>query len=345
LADRQIIVEDEFARLYWNMTGNGWSFSILKASAGIKLSGPAYVYAQEVWTGRQGESKSNARLAGDTSVRTTQALKSYAGMTLRIKFHAKDLILDKQSNFETLIADNKSLFSGFLLLALMFVFFFAAWYFRGRDPERGVIVARCRPVEDLSAAAHRAACFNRADDTSFAVGVLSAAIKGWLSISKSGSKGFKLSSEGPDSELLPSESMLVNGLFKSREAILLGGKYNASVAPVRQSYQKFIKVEFAKKTHRNDSIPLFIERLTGIVGIWVLVSPRIEPLLKSLPFLAIFGFDLVVSNKAIKNYANHSVAYSVSVYAAIIGILALLKGFPFSAIPMLLFAIIFALFT
>jgi uncharacterized membrane protein len=36
---------------------------------------------------------------------------------------------------------------------------------------------------------------------------------------------------------------------------------------------------------------------------------------------------------------------SVSAYAAIIGFLALLKGFPFSTIPMRLFAIIFALFT
>jgi hypothetical protein len=345
LANRQILVEGEFARLYWNVTGNGWSFPILKASAGIKLPGSAHVYAQEVWTGRQGESKSNARFAGDVSVRATQALKPFEGMTLRIKFDGKDLILDKQSNFETLIADNKSLFSGFLLLAFMLMFFLAAWYFRGRDPERGIIVARYRPVEDLSAAAHRAAFYNRADDTSFAVGVLSAAIKGWLSISKSGSKGFKLSSEGPGSELSPSELLLVNGLFKSRKTVVLGSKYNANVAAVRQSYQKFLKDEFAKKNHENDSIPLFIGGLIGMGGIWMVVIPGIEPLLKFIPFLAMFGFALVVSNKAIRKYTNHSVAYSVSAYAAIIGILALFKGFPFPVIPVLLFAIIFALFT
>jgi hypothetical protein len=78
---------------------------------------------------------------------------------------------------------------------------------------------------------------------------------------------------------------------------------------VRQSYQKFIKVEFAKKPHQNDSIPLFIEGLIGIAGIWMLVSPRIEPLLKFNLFLAMLGVALVVSNKAIRKYTNHSVAY------------------------------------
>jgi hypothetical protein len=176
LADPQILVEGEFARLYWTVTVNGWSFQSLKASARIKLPGSAHVYAQEVWTGRQGEGKSNARFAGDASVRTTRALKPYEGMPLLIKLDGKYLMLDKQSKFETSIVNNKSLFSGFLLLAFMLMFFLAAWYFRCRDPERGIIVARYRPVEDLSAAAHRAVFFNRVDDTSFAVGVLSAAI-------------------------------------------------------------------------------------------------------------------------------------------------------------------------
>ena len=77
----------------------------------------------------------------------------------------------------------------------------------------------------------------------------------------------------------------------------------------------------------------------------MVVSPGIESLVKFIPFLAIFGFALVVSNKAIRKYTNHSVAYSVSAYAVIIGTLAFFQGFPFPAFPRLLFTIIFALFT
>ena len=345
LADRQIFEQDEYAQLYWNVTGNGWSFPILKASAEVKLPGSTHVYAQEVWTGRQGESKSNARFSGDTYLRATQALSPYEGMTLRIKFDAKDLILNKQSELRTLINDNKSLFSGFILLALMLIFFLVTWFFKGRDPEKGIIVARYRPIEDLSAAAHRAAYFNRTDDTSFAVGVLSAAIKGWLVISKSGKRGFKLTSEGQGRELSPSESLLVKGLFTSRKSVVLGSTYNANVAALRKSYQNFLKKEFAKKSHHNDSIYLAIGGLIGIVGLWTVLYPRFEQLAKFFPIIVISGVSLVFLNRAIKKYTNHSVAYSVAAYGVLLACFLWFKGFSFAGIPILWFSVVFGAFT
>jgi hypothetical protein len=55
--DKQLGYFDDYDEFYWNVTGNGWQFDILKASTTIQLpeQGRQQLKDQQAWTGYQGE--------------------------------------------------------------------------------------------------------------------------------------------------------------------------------------------------------------------------------------------------------------------------------------------------
>ena len=53
--DRQIRWFDDKPELFWNVTGNDWSFPILKASASLKLPDGVAPVAWDAYTGTLGE--------------------------------------------------------------------------------------------------------------------------------------------------------------------------------------------------------------------------------------------------------------------------------------------------
>ncbi len=285
-AERQIVVNDNVAQLYWNVTGNGWRFNVERATAQVSLPGNSAIYQQEVYTGQQGSAASDAQFSmadnGDLAVAADEPLKAGQGMTIRLKFDAAEIVLSQPPGLTTLYRDNKSFFFGAGLLGLMAFIFLLSWLLIGRDPRRGIIIAQYRPVEGLSAAAHRAVYRNRVDHTSFSVGVLSIAIKGWLTISKPKKNTFRLTSTdiaGSESSgakrsepkpLSASETILFEGLFTGRDSVTLDGEYDSGLKALKQGYDGYLQDEFAKKAHQNHVIPLFIGGFVGLAGLVIM---------------------------------------------------------------------------
>jgi uncharacterized membrane protein YgcG len=350
---RQIALNDDAAQLYWNVTGNGWMFPILKASATVSLADTPVIHQQEVYTGYQGSSRSDAQFAKTENagliVKADNTLLAGEGMTIRVRFDAAEMSLAQESELALLYKDNPLWFWGAGMLLLMVLVFIVFWYRIGRDPQRGIIVAQYRPVEGLSAAAHRAVYRNRVDDTSFSVGVLSAAIKGWLTISNPSKKIFVLTStEKANSEktaLSPSEEMLLDGLFSVRSEITLDGEYNSHLKSLKERYDKFLQQEFAKKTHQKHEWPLFIGGLTGVVGLILMALVGLNGRDDLIVIMAVVFTVIFILLSMFFRKKNGSLGYSLG----IVGVALAATNLYFANIPMaagfLVFGVMLVLFT
>ncbi len=189
VTNRQLGFFGDHDELWWNVTGNGWSFPIDRVVATVDF--PFRVAAEDlqlsVYMGRYGSTETSATAevvtASQVRFETTRPLEPWEGMSLLVAW-PKGLVKEPGAGQKTrwFLSDNGA--AVVLLLGLLAVF---AWYYRawnkvGRDPAKGVIFPRFKPPESLSPAACRYVkdmSFNR---NSFTAAIISLAVKGQLSI-------------------------------------------------------------------------------------------------------------------------------------------------------------------
>ncbi|MBK8609362.1 MAG: DUF2207 domain-containing protein [Chitinophagaceae bacterium] len=87
--DRQLKMLKDFDELYWNVTGNGWSFRIDSATCTVILPEGANILSSKCYTGFQGEAGEDCNISssmvGDSAVivfKTTRAQLPYSGFTV-----------------------------------------------------------------------------------------------------------------------------------------------------------------------------------------------------------------------------------------------------------------------
>ena len=87
----------EFDELYWNVTGNGWSFRIDSAKCTVILPKTATALSAKLYTGFQGETKEDGTYStqtiGDSTVivfKTTRPLLPKQGLTIAASWKKED---------------------------------------------------------------------------------------------------------------------------------------------------------------------------------------------------------------------------------------------------------------
>ncbi len=351
--ERQIALNAGGAQLYWNVTGNGWGFRINRASAEVSFPGNATVYQQQVYTGSQGSTASEAKFSSsenlDLIVTSDRPLQAGQGMTISVQFDAAEMTMPQESDMAALYRDNPIWFWGAGMLVLMAIILLVFWYKIGRDPERGIVIAQYRPVKDLSAAAHRAVYLNRVDDTSFSVGVLSAAIKGWLTISKLKGGAFRLKSTEPESgerkPLSPTEKMLVNDLFAGRKSLTLNGDYDESLKKLKLRYDKFLQKEFSDKSHQPHGVPLFIAGLIGLIGLGMMATVNFSNDSSQAGLMLVIGVFVSIALGALLRKVQGSFSYSLAISSLVIAALNVYYANSLMAIGFVVYGVLLALFT
>jgi uncharacterized membrane protein YgcG len=184
---RQIGFFDGFDELYWNATGNGWTFAIERAEAIIRLPEGASISRSAVYTGRFGESDGDAQVTAASGnifrAETTSVLAPGEGFTVAAGWQ-KGVITppsDSQKRWWW-ISDNL----GYFLLGLTVIgaglYYFLAWNRVGRDPPAGNIFPLFRPPQGLGPAGVRYVWKQGFDDQGFAAAVVGLAVKGRLRI-------------------------------------------------------------------------------------------------------------------------------------------------------------------
>ena len=244
---RQIGFFPDFDELYWNVTGNGWTFPIERASTVIRLPDGANVMQSSVYTGFQGANGHDAQVNTTSGNRfeasTTRRLEANEGFTVAVSW-PKGVVTaptdaDKQRDW---IIDNLGYFTLALTLLLVPFYYLFAWFRVGRDPQKGPIVPLFHPPDGMGAAGVRYVYKDGYDDKAFAAAVVGLAVKGRMAISND-DDNYTLSKKanaGP--ALTRAEAALYNATPAS--ALTLKQANHASVINMRSALEAALDEEY-----------------------------------------------------------------------------------------------------
>ena len=172
--------------LYWNVAGNDWVFTIERATFRLKLPGKDFGEGfrnVEVYTGKKGEKRADARTLPDGSVESTKAFPTGEGLTV-VYTWPKGIVAPPASPAPVLERWTRSpwralhLAMPVVLLGVM-LFLWRKW---GRDPAAQTVIPRFAPPEGVEAGFARYVRRMRMDDTVFAATVLGLAVKKCITV-------------------------------------------------------------------------------------------------------------------------------------------------------------------
>lgn len=156
--DRQIRFFETHDEVYWNATGNEWGFPIDRAVARVVLPSGATISDYAAYTGAYGATGRDATArvedGGDSVLFvSTRPLAPREGLTVVVEM-PKGVVAPPtaEQQFGYFIEDHLAEIVGSIGLALVLVYYIAAWWRVGRDPPKGVIFPRFEPPADLSPA-------------------------------------------------------------------------------------------------------------------------------------------------------------------------------------------------
>ncbi|MCC0034311.1 MAG: DUF2207 domain-containing protein [Hoeflea sp.] len=319
---RQLRFFDGYDELYWNVTGNFWSFPILKAEARVTLPGGARAIRDQVtaYTGPFGATGGNytgSILDGGSKVRfaLTRPLGPEEGMTIAVGF-TEGVVTPDSGGFAGL-ADNAGIF--LLILGWLGVpaYFLYAWNKVGRDPPSPPVIPLFHPPENLSPAALSYAHFNgfrsgkKGVDLPFIAALLSLGVKRFLRIDED-SRGTVTIQRGTVAEqrdapaLPPGEQALYSGLLANREEIILDKHNGPALKSALTKLRMAISREYSGRYY-NANIGWFIPGVilaiaTFIIGL-VLQDPPEDGILYLIPVLmtSLFGGGMWVAGRSLFN--------------------------------------------
>jgi len=236
---RQLGFFDRHDELYWNVTGNGWTFAIDRASARVQLPRPvpAAELAAEAYTGPQGARGTGWRaqvIDGGAEYATTQPLAPREGLTIVLTF-PKGLVAAPSTADRVgwFIAANRAAGVGGLGVLAVFGWLYARWRRVGRDPKAGPLFPRYEPPAGISAAAARFISRMGFDNRCFAAGVLGLGARGYLKVDQHG-ETFDLQRTGRSIDWLAGDRPLADALFGARDRTAITKTYDPQIAKARQ---------------------------------------------------------------------------------------------------------------
>ncbi|MBB6091988.1 putative membrane protein YgcG [Povalibacter uvarum] len=227
---RQLGFFENHDELYWNAIGTGWIFPVMTAQVEARLPAPApsSEMSVEAYTGVQGAKGQNytAQIVQDGVARWNlrQPLAPYEGLTIVLTF-PKGIVAQPSSTQRAawLLKDNAGVLIALIGTILLIVFCVREWRRVGRDPSKGIIIARYEPPEGFSAASLRYMQRMSYDNLCFSAAVLTLAVSGCLRIVRD-SKLFKdewrLERE-PGAASGAENEKLLSRLFRGTQSLVL----------------------------------------------------------------------------------------------------------------------------
>jgi len=249
---RQLGFFKDHDELYWNAIGTGWAFPIDRGLVDVYLPAPVEVdkLSAEGYTGSQGSKGQDYRAEivepGHAHWELTRPLNPSEGFTIVLSF-PKGLIPAPSGarRFAWVLKDNSGILVGLLGLILLIVYCVKEWSRVGRDPRKGVIIARYEPPGDQTPGSLRFLMRMGYDMRCFSADVLALAVAGCLRIVRD--EGFfkdewRLERASvPADGSPPAQRALFAGLFKDGSPTLVLKNTNAStVSSARSAHGRVI---------------------------------------------------------------------------------------------------------
>lgn len=254
--NRQLGFFSDHDELYWNVTGNGWSFPILKTSAFVRL--PSGISESDIqtdgYTGPQGSAQkeySAAKQENSTAAfAATTTLQPGSGLTIVVGW-PKGFVAEPswQQKARWLLSDNKGIIAALLFLALVFFTYLRLWFKHGRDPKQKTIIPQYEAPADFSPALVSYVQFMTIHQYGFTASILSLGAKGALRIVQNGEKMYTLEqiSERPRKPLSSEETALLEQLFKDGSSIEVAQINQKTLAAAERAHGTAVKARAGKQ--------------------------------------------------------------------------------------------------
>ena len=226
--DRELGFFKDFDELYWNVTGNGWTFAIDRAEAVIELPPGAKILQSAAYTGYQGDRGHDFTVqTGDHDIvfKTTRRLAPREGLTVAVSW-PKGVVHEPSSQERVgfFLRDNVATAIGLIWLAVLLGFYLWAWFRVGRDPATGTIIPLFAPPAGFSPAGVRFVSRMGYDDKAFAAAVVDMAVKGGVLIQEDGGDYTLVRRDAPKEALSRDEQLVTAQLFPRGGSIKLENK-------------------------------------------------------------------------------------------------------------------------
>ncbi|MEI8313624.1 MAG: DUF2207 domain-containing protein, partial [Verrucomicrobiota bacterium] len=266
---RQLGFFNGYDELYWNVTGNGWSFPILSTSACVDLPPGATPRSVEAYTGPQG-SKGSAYEISDgpdcsVAIRTTKPLNPGEGLTIAVTW-PKGFVKAPQQTAQILsvASANRGVLAGAIGILIGFGYFLVSWILVGRDPAHGVIIPLFAPPEGFTPQEVRyLAGLGTCDNASLSAAILNLAVQRALTIKES--RGAYTLNQGDGSALDSAETRLWEALFKGGPLLRLAQTNHATLTAARAALAKDLAIQVGSCFARNTFV--------WVIGLLVTLVP------------------------------------------------------------------------
>jgi len=323
--DRILGYYEDYDELYYNVTGNGWTFPIDKASVQIIL--PWTIKQDDIdnvgYTGADGstdqDSTYSIQYRDDKTIissKTTLPLYSNEGFTIVLNWPKGYLTQPSQfENSLNFIKDNIASFFAFGSSLFLLVYYFIIWYFKGRDPMKGTKYPIFKPPDNISPALMRYIHKLGFDNKAIAANFVDLAVKGIIAIKENKGKytiarikkvlqGLNEDSKIQINQLIPQNkvtlefSNTIKKMFseipKSQKVLLSQTnhrKISKSVAAVHKEILDNLSTQFVNKNSKYSIIGVVLH-LAYTIPACILVGIR-DPESLPLLFMVVFWNGLV----------------------------------------------------
>ncbi len=265
---RQLGFFDQHDELYWNVTGNGWTFAIDRARANVTLPRPvpATQLTAEGYTGPQGARGADYRsrvFDGGGQYETTRRLAPREGLTIVLTF-PKGVVSAPTAamRIRWFLQDNVGAGAALAGLLLVSGFLYWRWHRVGRDPKAGPRFPRYEAPKGLGPAAVRFVDRMGADSQCFAAALLGLGARGYLKIDQH-DDGFTVSRTRRKVEFGTGEKAMASELFGGRDEIHIGRSYDAQVANAQKALHEALEREYDGELFRRNRGPLALAAAGG----------------------------------------------------------------------------------
>jgi hypothetical protein len=253
---RQLGFFSDYDELYWNATGNGWTFPIERAEARITLPEAVPFRQSAFYTGPPGAQGRDATIVeqqpGRIVFRTNRPLPPRSGLTVAAGWQ-KGVVAPPTASQQAgyWLADNILIFLAVLGSALLAGYYAYAWTRVGRDPSGGTIIPLFAPPSGMSPAAVRYVDMMGFDDRAFTATIINLGVNGHLRIVESGSSE-TLTHRTGGRIVAPEEQALATKLFRSGSSVKLTQSNHKVLGAAKDELKSSLEVTYLGKLFTNN---------------------------------------------------------------------------------------------
>ncbi len=348
--DRQLRFFTDYDELFWNVTGNFWSFPIRHARYQLTLPPGAEALQWSVYTGRSGARDEDARLVAQTSrtltFETTRALNPREGLSVAVAFPKGHVPEPTRGDLRWRAAlDNAGLLILLAMVSGVLNHLIASWLIVGRDPPRQAVIPRFEPPRGMSAGAlsylyYRGfrSRFGAGASRAFIAALTSLGVKGRLRIDETEDKlaveaaGAGYNAMSPDEQAL--DTKLMGGMDRTVFTKANRGRIEGAKAAFRKAItDSYSEVYYTRNISRVVSGVVF--SVIGVVAFLAIDRPD-EQIAVPLIVAGLFGavaFFLVLQGIV-------GLAGGAPGRRRLVSALLLIPGLVISVIPIVMLALV-----